>query len=59
VLVLSGEFDLARQQNQVKDFIVKKVAAIVLTPCDSVAIGTAIKEAVFLTAKTSNAAECP
>jgi ribose transport system substrate-binding protein len=45
VLVVSGEFDVARQQNQVKDFIVKKVAAIVLTPCDSVAIGPAIKEA--------------
>ena len=45
VLVVSGEFDVARQQNQIKDFIVKKVAAIVLTPCDSVAIGPAIKEA--------------
>lgn len=45
VLVVSGEFDVARQQNQVKDFIVKKVAAIVLTPCDSMAIGPAIKEA--------------
>ena len=45
VLVVSAEFDVARQQNQVKDFIVKKVAAIVLTPCDSVAIGPAIKEA--------------
>jgi ribose transport system substrate-binding protein len=33
VLVVSGEFDVARQQNQVKDFIVRKVAAIVLTPC--------------------------
>jgi ribose transport system substrate-binding protein len=45
VLVVSGEFDVAKQQNQVKDFIVKKVAAIVLTPCDSVAIGPAIREA--------------
>lgn len=45
VLVVSGEFDVARQQNQVKDFIVKKCAAIVLTPCDSKAIGPAIKEA--------------
>ena len=45
VLVGSGEFDVAKQQNQIKDFIVKKVAAIVLTPCDSVAIGPAIKEA--------------
>lgn len=45
VLAVSGEFDVARQQNQVKDFIVKKVAAIVLTPCDSKAIGPAIQEA--------------
>ncbi len=45
VTVVSGEFDVARQQNQVKDFIVSKVAAIVLTPCDSKAIGPAIQEA--------------
>ncbi|MBI2949131.1 MAG: substrate-binding domain-containing protein [Verrucomicrobia bacterium] len=45
VLVVSGEFDVAKQQNQVKDFIVKKVAAIVLTPCDSKSIGPAIQEA--------------
>jgi ribose transport system substrate-binding protein len=45
VQVVSGEFDVAKQQNQVKDFIVRKVAAIVLTPCDSKAIGPAIKEA--------------
>jgi ribose transport system substrate-binding protein len=45
VIVTSGEFDVAQQQNQVKDFIVKKVAAIVLCPCDSRAIGPAIQEA--------------
>lgn len=45
VAVVSGEFDVAKQQNQVKDFLVKKVSAIVLTPCDSKAIGPAIKEA--------------
>jgi ribose transport system substrate-binding protein len=45
VIVTSGEFDVARQQNQVKDFIVKKCAAIVLCPCDSKAIGPAIQEA--------------
>ncbi|HVY70064.1 MAG TPA: substrate-binding domain-containing protein, partial [Verrucomicrobiae bacterium] len=43
--VVSGEFDVARQQNQVKDFIVKKAVAIVLTPCDSKSIGPAIQEA--------------
>ena len=45
VIVTSGEFDVARQQNQVKDFIVKKCSAIVLCPCDSKAIGPAIQEA--------------
>ncbi|MHC1768266.1 MAG: substrate-binding domain-containing protein [Verrucomicrobiia bacterium] len=45
VMVVSGEFDVARQQHQVKDFIVRKTVAIVLTPCDSKAISSAIKEA--------------
>jgi ribose transport system substrate-binding protein len=45
VLVVSGEFDAARQQNQVKDFLVRRVAAIVLCPCDSKAVGPAIEEA--------------
>lgn len=45
VIVTSGEFDVARQQNQVKDFIVKKVAAVVLCPCDSRSIGPVIAEA--------------
>jgi ribose transport system substrate-binding protein len=45
VLAVSGDFDVARQQNQVKDFIVKQAAAIVLCPCDSKAIGPAVKEA--------------
>ena len=45
VIVTSGEFDVARQQDQVKDFIVQKVSAIVLCPCDSRSIGPAIQEA--------------
>ncbi len=45
VIVVSGEFDVVKQQNQVKDFIVKRVAAIVLCPCESKSIGPAIKEA--------------
>jgi ribose transport system substrate-binding protein len=36
---------VAKQSNQVKDFIVKKCVAIVLSPCDSKAIGPVIKEA--------------
>ena len=45
VVVVSGDLDPNKQQNQVKDFIVQRVAAIVLTPCDSKAIGTSIQEA--------------
>lgn len=45
VTVLAGEMDPARQKDQVNDFIVKKVSAIVLSPCDSRSIGTTIQEA--------------
>jgi len=45
VILESGELDPARQKNQVENFIVQKVDAIVLCPCDSVTIGQAIKEA--------------
>jgi ribose transport system substrate-binding protein len=45
VVAVSGELDPARQHNQVKDFIVAKVSAIVLCPCDSKAVGPAIQEA--------------
>ncbi len=43
--VVSADKDVARQGNQVKDFIVRKVSAIVLSPCDSKAIGPVIAEA--------------
>jgi ribose transport system substrate-binding protein len=45
VIALAGELDPARQKDQVKDFLVKKVCAIVLTPCDSKSIGTSVAEA--------------
>jgi ribose transport system substrate-binding protein len=45
VVVTAAEMDPARQRDQVKDFIVKKVSAIVLCPADSRSIGTAIQEA--------------
>ena len=45
VIVVSGDKDVARQSNQVKDFIVKKVSAIVLSPCDSKSIVPVIQEA--------------
>ncbi|MEI6357211.1 MAG: substrate-binding domain-containing protein, partial [Verrucomicrobiota bacterium] len=44
-VVTSGEFDPAKQRNQVIDFIVRKVDAIILCPCDSKAIGTSIVDA--------------
>jgi ribose transport system substrate-binding protein len=37
-LVVSGDKDVAKQGNQIKDFIVKGAAAIVLSPCDSKSI---------------------
>jgi ribose transport system substrate-binding protein len=44
-LVISADNDAARQSNQVKDFIVKGCAAIVLSPADSKAIVPVIREA--------------
>ena len=45
VIVTSGEMLVANQKDQINDFIVKKVDAIVLCPCDSKAIGTSIVKA--------------
>ncbi len=45
VTVVDAARDNAKQQSQVEDFISQKVAAIVLTPYDSQAIGSAIVEA--------------
>ncbi|MFP6611050.1 MAG: substrate-binding domain-containing protein [Pirellulales bacterium] len=44
-VVLSADEDAAKQSEQVKDFIVQEVAAIVLAPRDSKAIGPAIAQA--------------
>jgi ribose transport system substrate-binding protein len=44
-VVVSGDKDVAKQGNQIKDFIVKKVSAIVLSPCDSKSIIPVIQEA--------------
>ncbi len=44
-VVVSGDKDVAKQGNQIKDFIVKKVSAIVLSPCDSKSIIPIIQEA--------------
>ena len=45
VVVVDAARDNAKQQSQVEDFIAQKVSAIVLTPYDSHAIGSAIVEA--------------
>jgi ribose transport system substrate-binding protein len=45
IVITAGDFDIGRQRNQVSDFIVQRVAAIVLCPQDSRAIGTSIREA--------------
>ena len=45
LLVTAGEFDVAKQKDQVHDFIVRKVNAIIISPCDSKSIGTAVKAA--------------
>ncbi len=44
-IVVDGNEDVATQQSQVRDFINRNVAAIVLCPCDSKAIGPVIQEA--------------
>lgn len=45
VTVVSGNKDVAKQGNQIKDFIVQGVSAIVLSPCDSKSIVPVIQEA--------------
>ncbi len=45
LVVHAGEFDVARQKDQIENFIVQKVAAIIVSPCDSKSIGTTIEAA--------------
>jgi ribose transport system substrate-binding protein len=45
LLVQAGEFDVARQKDQLADFLVRGVDAIIVCPCDSRSIGTSIKAA--------------
>ena len=45
MILVSGERDVNKQADQIDDFIVKGVNAIVLNPCDSKSIGPAIKKA--------------
>ena len=45
LLITAGEFDVAKQKDQINDFIVRGVNAIIVSPCDSKSIGTAVKAA--------------
>ncbi len=45
LVVTSGDFDLAKQQSQIDNFIVQHVDAIVVCPVDSKGIGPAIEKA--------------
>jgi ribose transport system substrate-binding protein len=45
LIVTSGDFDLAKQQSQIDNFIVQHVDAIVVAPVDSKGIGPAIAKA--------------
>ena len=44
-MILDADQDVVKQGNQVKDFIVKNVSAIVLSPCQADSIGPVIREA--------------
>lgn len=45
VIIQSGDMDLAKQQAQIENFIVQKVAAIVVCPADTKGIAPAIEKA--------------
>ena len=45
LLFVSAEFDPARQANQIDEFIVQRVDAIVVCPCDSRSVGAGIAAA--------------
>jgi ribose transport system substrate-binding protein len=45
LIITSGDFDLAKQQSQIENFIVQRVDAIIVCPADSKGIGPAIERA--------------
>ena len=45
LIITSGDFDLAKQQSQIENFVVQKVDAIIVCPADSKGIGPAIDRA--------------
>jgi len=42
LLITTGEFDANRQANQIDEFIVQRVDAVVVCPCDSKSVGASI-----------------
>lgn len=45
LLITSGDFQAARQANQIDEFIVQRVDALVVCPCDSRSVGASIAAA--------------
>jgi ribose transport system substrate-binding protein len=45
LLITTGEFDSAAQANQIDEFIVQRVDALVVCPCDSRSVGASIAQA--------------
>ncbi len=45
LIIQAGELDVTRQKDQIENFIVRKVSAIIISPCDSKSIGTSIQAA--------------
>ncbi len=45
LIINSGDWDLAKHQAQIENYIVQKVDAIIVCPCDSRGIGPAIQKA--------------
>ncbi len=45
LLITAAEFDSAKQSNQIDEFIVQRVAALIVSPCDSKSVGASIAAA--------------
>ncbi|MBD3235760.1 MAG: substrate-binding domain-containing protein [Candidatus Eisenbacteria bacterium] len=45
LIVQAGEFDVAKQKDQIENFLVRRVDAIIVCPCDSKSIGTSVRAA--------------
>jgi len=45
VMMVDPDYDVKKQSDQIDDFIVRNVTAIVLVPCDRLSVGTAVKQA--------------